>query len=158
MTDLVRIGNNVHSHNSCSWKFDLVPYDGINAFDFDEKRERKIVYAAKKSGTPLGWTAGKYSVPPVRLVMVRESATRLLQQMTLKGLGSYGDAEFNITLSIAEPLKLPITHVFDPCCIVGKKNTTAEGVEELLTEFEIACLKITENGMRLWSVLRELPL
>lgn len=158
MSDLIRINNTVYSHNSCAWKFDAIPYDGIQGFDFEQKRERKIVYGARKSGRPIGWTAGKYSVPPIRLVMLKASGDRLTTQMTTKGLGSYGDAEFNITLQAVEPGGVPITTICEPCCITGKKDTTAEGVEELLTEFEIACLAITENGKRLWSVLRELPL
>ncbi len=158
MTDILRINNTIYSHNSCSFKIDAAPYTGITSFDYEQKRERKIVYGARKSGTPLGWTSGKYTVPPIRLVMLKDSADKLTTFLSLKGLGSYGDAEFNITLQAVEPGQLPITVVCDPCCITGKKDTTAEGIEELLTELEIACLKITENGKRLWSLVRELPL
>jgi len=158
MSDIIRLNNTIYSHGSCQWKFDATPYDGINSFDFEEKRTRKVVYAARKAQRPVGWTQGKYEVPPLKLVMLKESGNRLLTQMTLKGLGSYGDAEFNITMQCIEPGNVPITHVFDPVCITGVKDTTAEGIDELMTEFELACLSITRNGMRLWSVLRSLGL
>lgn len=158
MTDQIRLNNTVFSHQSCQWKLDAIPYDGILSMDFEEKRERKIVYAAKKAGRPIGWTAGKYTVPPIKLVMLKASGHRLLQQMTVKGLGSYGDAEFNMTMQNIEPGNVPITHVFEPVCITGVKDGTAEGVEELTLEFEMACLSITRDGMRLWSVLRSLGL
>lgn len=158
MTDVIRLNNTVFSHQSCAWRFDAIPYDGILSFDFEDKRERKIVYGAKRSGRPIGWTAGKYTVPPLKLVMLRDSADRLMTQMTAKGLGSFGDAEFNITLQYIELPAPPVTISFEPCCITGIKESTAEGIEELTTELEIACLSITRNAKRLWSVVRSLGL
>ena len=158
MTDLIRINNTILSWNSTSFKFDGVPYNGILGFDYDQKRERKVVHAAKRDGRPLGKTAGKYTVPTMTLTMLRDSADKLTTQMTLKGLGSYGDAEFIVIAQYIEPLQLPVTVICTGCTIDGEKDSNQEGVDELTTEFTIGCLEVIKNGKRLASVIRALPL
>jgi hypothetical protein len=158
MTDIVRINNTILSWNSCSFKFDGIPYNGITGFDYDQKRERKVVHAAKRDGRPLGKTSGKYTVPTCTLTMLRDSADKLTTYLTAKGLGSYGDAEFTLIAQYVEPGQPPITVIATACTIDGEKDTNQEGVDELVTEFTIGTLEIIKNGKRLASVLRSVPL
>lgn len=158
MPDVIRVNHTLYSWPSCSFKIDSQPFEGIVELNYEQKRERKVVYAAKRDGRPLGKTAGKYSVPSLTLKMLRDSADALTTYLSAKGLGSYGDPEFGMMLQVAEPVvgALPITVLMETCTIDGKKDAHAEGIDELVTEFEIGCLQLTENGKRLWSVIRSL--
>lgn len=158
MTDIVRVNNTILSWNSFSWKADGIPYNGILGFDFEHKRERKVVHAAKRDGRPLGKTSGKYTVPTCTLTMLRDSADKFTSYLTLKGLGSYGDAEFNFICQFIEPLQPPITVIGRGCTIDGEKDTNQEGIDELVTEFTIGCLELIKNGKSLASVVRAVPL
>jgi hypothetical protein len=159
MTDLLRVNSTILSWTSCMFRFDGIPYNGILEFNYEEKRERKVVHAARRDGRPLGKTAGKYSVPSMSLKMLRDSADKLTDYLTIKGLGSYGDAEFMISVQYVEPVPgaIPITVLCETCTIDGVKDSNAEGTDELATEFEIGCLQLTKNGKRLWSVVRSIP-
>ena len=156
--DVVRINNTIYSWTSCRFLISSLPWTGLVAVDFEQKRERKIVYAAKQNGTPLGWTAGKYSVPSFSMKFLKDSFNALTDQLTIQGLGSYGDAEWNFLLQVVEPTigALPITHIGDPCVILGHKDAHEEGIDELVVEVDIACLAMTTNGKRLWSAVRSL--
>lgn len=129
--------------------------------DYEQKRERKIVYAARQQGTPLGWTAGKYSVPTFSMKFLRDSYDRLTDYLTTGGLispgnGSYGDAEWTFMLQTAEPTvgSTPITRRASPVVIIGEKESHEEGIDELVTEVELACLAMVVNGKQLWSAQR----
>lgn len=158
MTDLIRVNTTLLSWNSLSFKVDGIPFNGLLAFDYEQKRERKVVYAAKKDGTPLGKTSGKYSVPSCALTMLRDSYDKLTTYLTGKGLGSYGDAEFSFTVSYVEPGQLPITILGYGCTIDGDKDSNAEGTDEATTEVEIGCLRLLRNGKSLASLVRAIPL
>lgn len=159
MTDLVRINGVPFSWASSIFKVDGFPYKGILEFNYEQKRERKVVYGARRDGVPLGKTPGKYSVPSMSLKMLKGSADILTTYLTAKGLGSYGDASFVFIMQCIEPdpLATPLNVVCESCTIDGKKDSAAEGIDELVTEFEIGCLQLTENAKRLWSVVRGLP-
>ncbi|MDQ2782608.1 MAG: hypothetical protein M3Y26_08775 [Actinomycetota bacterium] len=156
--DLIRINNTLLSWSSCSFKLDGQGINGISDFAYEQKRERKIVYAAKKNGKPMGRTAGKFSVPSVSMKVLRDTAEFITNYLTLKGLGSYGDAEFTLTAQYIEPVpgSLPIIVVLEGCTIDGEKDGNSEGTDELVTEFEIGCLSISKNGKSLASIVRGL--
>ena len=163
MPDIVRINSTIYSWTSCRFLIDAQPWTGIVAVDYEQKRERKIVYAARQSGQPLGWTSGKYSVPSFSIKMIRDSADQLRQYLTLggsinPGLGSYGDAEWTLTIQTTEPVigALPITRIAYPVTVIGEKESHEEGIDELVTEFELACLQMTVNGAQLWSAVRSI--
>lgn len=160
MTDLLirRINNTILSWNSCAFKADLDPFEGIVEFDYEQARERKIVHGMRRDGTPLGKTSGKYSVKNVMLKMLRDSADVFTDYLTVKGLGSYGDAEFTLTCEYFEPGHKPIIVIVEGCTIDGEKDGNVEGTDELATEFLVGALTLTKNGKRLWSVQRELTL
>lgn len=163
MTDIVqtRLNGSPYSAASCSWNIALAPYVGITALNYEDKRERKLVYASRKAGTPLGMTAGKYSVGAVSITMLRSSFDILSTGLTILGLGSFGDAVFPIVATYSEPAAqlqgvAPIVVMIDGCRITGVKESFAEGFDELLTDVEIMAMSITRNGKRLWSLVNGL--
>lgn len=160
MTDIIRVNNTILSWNSFSLKVDGIPWNGILGFDYEQKRERKVVYGARRDGRALGKTSGKYSVPTCTLTMLRDSWDKLSTYLTAKGLGSYGDAEFVFASQYIEPVpgSLPITVIGTGCTIDGEKDTNQEGIDELVTELTIGCLSIIKNGKTLASLVRGVPL
>lgn len=159
MTDIVRVNNIIYSWTSCRWAFDLIPYNGIVSVDYEEKRNRKIVWGANRSGTPLGITSGKYEPGMLNVRMLRDSFDKLTTFFTAKGLGSYGDAEFAFTGQYVEPVPgaLPQTVLATSCYIVGVKDAQQEGIDELCTDVAIQPLGFVRNGKRLWSLVRAIP-
>lgn len=163
MPDILRVNNTNYSWTSCRFLIDAQPWEGLVSVDYEQKRERKIVYAARQSGTPLGWTSGKYSVPSFTMKFLRDSYNALTDYLSTgglinPGLGSYGDAEWSFMLQTVEPVvgAIPITRVGSPCTIIGEKESHEEGIDELVTEVEIACLSMRVNGKQLWSAARQL--
>jgi hypothetical protein len=160
VSDLVetRLNGTIYSATSCSWVIALAPYVGIVSLDYEEKRERKLVHASRRDGTPLGMTSGKYSVGSFSMTMLRSSFQRLAEQLTALGAGSYGDARFPVLATYSEPLASiagvkPIVIDIQGCAITGVKDSFAEGFEELLTEVQLSAISLTRNGLRLWSVV-----
>ena len=158
MTDILRINNLIVGWNSASFYIDgLDPYNGITSINYEQKRERKVVYGMRRDGTPLGKTSGKYSVPNVSITFLRDSYDKLTTYLTLKGLGSYGDAEFAFSLLYSEPKAGTIISIIGTgCTIDGEKDSQQEGTDELVTEVEIGCLSILRNGKPLYSLARNL--
>lgn len=152
----LRVNRTVYSWTSSRTRIDGAPYTGIVSIDYEQKRDVKVVWAERQDGTALGWTSGKYSVPAVTMKMLKTTSDSFTTQLTVKGLGSYGDAEFPLVVQCVEPLSgaQPLTAILAPCRVVGKKDAYEEGIDELLDEYTLACLAVTENGKRLWSAIR----
>lgn len=158
-----RLNNVRYSWQSCSLKVDGTPIfdEGVQSMDYEVKRERKTVWGARKDGGPIGRTAGKVTYGPVKLVTTREAADVFTSYLALKGLGSYGDAEFIITLQVSEPLvigsgpSIPIIVVISGCNTDSVKAANG-GDDESTTEFEIGCMNITENGKDIASLVRSI--
>lgn len=150
MSDFVRINDTILSESSCTFKFDGIPFVDVTALDYDQKRERKLVHTSLKSGKPRGKTSGKYSVGNFSFTMLRDSYDKLTDQLTIKGLGSYGDADFVFFAQYGEPGIKPITVIIDGCNIVADKEGMADG--EAVTEVTCMGMTLTRNGKRLWSV------
>jgi hypothetical protein len=158
MPDIVRINGTVLSWNSTLHKLDNEPYEGIVEFNLEQKRERKVVYAAKQNGTPLGDTAGKYSVSAASMKMLRDTAFAFKQHLAQQSANqrSYGDIPFTYLLQIDEPTAdgVPLKVLVTNCKIVGEKEAHAEGTDELVTEFELGGAMIaTVNDLTLWSAV-----
>lgn len=158
MGDVVRVNQTIYSWTSTAHLIDQQPYQGIVAVEYEQKRTRKRVYGARQQGTPLGFTSGKYEVPTFTMKFLKDSAETFTDYLNALGEGSYGDAMFNYLLQISEPdfADVPITVSIEGCMIEGRKSTYDEGIDELVDEFTIACLLVTENGKQLWSAVRSL--
>jgi hypothetical protein len=166
VTDIIRIQDKIYSWQSCSFLLEMIPYNGIKAFEVsDEAREREPVHVMKKDGRPVGKPSGKYKPPKIKLTMLRDSAREVMMQLTAlaltQGGGSYGSAEFSMQLQVAEPIPtgvgLPVdTTVAVGCTVDGVSETQDESTGELLTEFTIGTLGVSRNGMTLYDPTRAL--
>lgn len=163
MTDILetRLNSTPFSATSCGWLIAGAPFVGITALSYGQKRERKKVWGSRRDGTALGMTSGKYDVDNPSITMLRSSYQRLIELLTLPGLGSYGDAIFPIVATYSEPQASlagvpPIVVLIEGCRIVSEKDSYAEGIDEQVTELELAAMSVTRNGLRLWSVVNGL--
>lgn len=159
----IRINNTIYSWLSTRFLIGPLPYVGIRAVDYEVTRERKKVRAARQDGTPLGWTAGVYDVKSLKLKMLKDTAAAFRTDCAtiLGGLGSVGDAEFPIGVQTVEQAvqalgMLPLTLTFSPCTVVCERESREEGNDEILVEFDLACLQCEENGLGLWSLQRSI--
>ncbi len=159
MTDIVRINDTPYSWTSCRFTFDLQPYIGLKDVTYEETRERKLVHGARRNGKPLGMTSGKYQVGQFSFQILPESWDILTTYLTLKGLGSYGDASFAFGAQYVEPVigAIPMTTLITGCKVTGVKSAHAEGTDELVKEITCMALDLTENGKMLWSLARSIP-
>lgn len=157
MTDKIRLSSNIHSWESCIFKVDEAPFEGLTSVKLSQKRERKLVYGMKRNGKPIGKTAGKYIPGLITISMLRDSYEIMTSFMSLKGLGSYGDAECSLFVQYVEPLSPPITIIGSGCTIEEETDDNKEGVDELTTEVSFLPTSITRNGKALWSLQRSIP-
>lgn len=167
MSDLVRIGSTLHSWNSQSFKIDGLPYNGVLSVDYEDKRTRKRVYGAKRDGVALGFTSGKSEPGPFVMKMLADSAQVMLNQLAIKGLGSYGDAEdILISIQVFEPppslpglaLAPSLLIIASGCRVAGVKDSSAEGIDEKVSEVSFDTLRVLRNGLQISSLTRAVPL
>lgn len=153
--EFIRINDVVYSWTSTAVTVNGIPQRGVVEINYEQKRERKVVYASRQDGRPVGKTSGKYSITST-MKMLKDTGDGLTTDLTVIGLGSYGDASSIITIHAIEPVvgNLPLIAVLTGVTIDGKKDAHAEGIDELLTEFELGVLDCTENGKVLWSRAR----
>lgn len=160
MSDIVqtRLNGTIYSATSCSWFIAGTPYIGILDFNISQKRETKLVYAGRRDGTPLGMPSGKYSVDGLSMKMLTSSYQILIAQLSVLGLGSYGDAEFPIVATYSEPRAQvqgvqPIVIDISGARITSEKDSRSEGIDESVTEIEMMALSATRNGLKLYSLV-----
>jgi hypothetical protein len=164
----VRINQRTYAWGSSIFQMDGLGIEGIVAVDFEEKLEIAVVHAAKQSGRPVAFAGnGKYTVPAFKIRMLKDTWSVVQQAMGLgpiglmlgsPGLGSFGDPLWTFSMQAVEPIvgMVPITAVFTPCKITGRREAREEGIKELVTELDIATLSMVENGIPFWSVVRDL--
>jgi hypothetical protein len=143
--NLVRINRVPYSWTSCTHFFAGFPYKGIVASDFTDTREPVLVQDGQQDGVPIGMTSGLYKVDGVSFTLLRDSAAALLTDLTVLGLGSYGDAEFPYMLQLFEPtvsLSLPQTTMISGCRIVKVQDTQEKGSEALVTKIDCMAISI----------------
>lgn len=135
MSDFVRVNGNIMSWNSVGFYIAGLPTVGIKSVDYGEKRERKKVTGAVKSGVPLGKTAGKYEADKMKVTFIRSTWEQTIKPvLTALGRGSIGDANFPIQVQLFELGQLPITMTAQNCTVESIANPNAEGVDESITE------------------------
>ena len=163
MPDVIRINNVPYSWNSSSTKIDNFPWPGILEISYGQKLDIKTVYSQTQDGTPIGGTAGQYSAGPITIKMLRDSYNALTDYLSLRaplpGLGtgtpgSYGRTEFGLIAQVTDSFAIgaiPILLIASPCRIMEEKESQAVGVEELVSEVTLWCLKYSVNGKTLYS-------
>jgi hypothetical protein len=154
MPDITRVNDTIYSWNSCLHKIDNQPWVSIMEVNWEQKIDAKTIYAARPDGLPIGSTTGKWSLEGFTMKLLRDSADALTDYLCTKtGNRNYGRARFDYLLQATEPVPnaRPLIASATTCRIVGEKDAHAEGIDELVTEFTILCLRFTKNGKSLWS-------
>jgi hypothetical protein len=160
------LNGNILSSKSCQFFVDMIPRKGIVACNYKEKLDAENVYDDDRTGTPVGSTSGRYSVESFSLTLLRASWNSvgpipgLMQQLALKGLGSFGAARFAFIAEYSEPL-VPLSTVVDSlffCRITGVEDDYSEDIKALVTKLDLMCLAMTRNGVSLFDPKRALPL
>lgn len=158
MTDRIRVGDTIYSWYSQGFKVNGAPYSGVLSIDSEESKTPKLVYGAKRDGTALGMTTGRYEPKPCTIKMLSDSAQILLNTLGVQGLGSYGDAT-NIVISV-EVFEIsigpitPILWLISGCRLINVKDSSAEGADELATELTFQPMSYMRNGVRFASIAR----
>ena len=109
--EVFRIGGFMFSRTSVAVKVDGVPYTGIFDISGEESREGELVHGQRTDGTPLGITSGLYMPGPFTFSAYPDTAEQVLSQLSILGLGSFGNALFTLNLEIFESLTLPIINL-----------------------------------------------
>ena len=159
----LRVNNTTFAWASSILQIDGFGIEGFLSIDYEQKREVKVVHAARQSGLPVAWAGGgKYTVPSFKTKMLKDTWMVVKSYLAAggliaPGLGSYGDAQVSITLQAVDPtiLSPPLTLVASPARVVGDRESRAEGVDELVQEVDWSVLQLVENGIPLWSVVRQ---
>lgn len=164
--NLVRINTTPYSWTSCAFFCAGIPYKGFTAVNHKDSRESEIVWAGQQDGTPLGQTSGVYKVDSFTFTMLRDSANALMTDLTLLGLGSFGDARWVFMQQLFEPVILPSlpsppqSTIISDCKIVGVEEKQEQGSGKLVTDFTCSALYITRTysgvPLQLWSKIRTL--
>lgn len=162
---LVSLNGIPYSWTSTAHFFAGLPYKGVTAVNFKETREVKLVHAAQQDGVPVGTTSGLYRVENVSFTLLRDSAYALMADLSVLGLGSYGDAEFMYLLQLFEPVpgsippqvpSVPQSVTLAGCRITGVDEKQQVGSDELVTEFTVTARYVVRPVGTLWSAQRSL--
>jgi hypothetical protein len=159
MLDVLRINDATHSWNSCRFLIDVEPFKGILSIDFDEKRERKKVWAGRRDGLPVAKTAGKYDPGKIAVKFLADQWDLITDYLSAKGLGSYGDPEFTMAVESSEiaDLEVPVMiWLATGCTVENVKASFEEGVEESVVEVTLDPMQIVTNGKVLFSLARNI--
>lgn len=154
MPDITRVNDTIYSWNSTLHKIDNQPWSDIVAVDWEQKIDAKVVFTAKPSRRPRGSTTGKWTMEGFSIKLLRDSADAFTDYLCTKtGTRSYLRARFNYLLQVTEPFPgaRPLVASAVDCRVIGEKDATEEGIDELLTEYTLLCLNFSKNGKTLWS-------
>lgn len=159
MLEVFRVNDAIHSWNSCRHLIDVEPFSGVVSVDFNESRERKLVYGGRRDGLPLGMTTGKYDPGVVGVKYLSDQWDLVSTYLTEKGLGSIGDATFTHTIESSEggDVEVPVIITLATGCRVQKVHQAfEEGIEENLVEVELRVMQLVTNGKVLFSLARNI--
>lgn len=151
--DRIRFNDAPYSWHSSLFKVDNAPVSGIVGVNYEQRLDVTLIASGQQDAKPLGMSAGAYSVPGFTIRALRSSAAAIVAAIAAKSPDgrSYGVPFFNFIAQVSEAGQTPITASAAECRIVGKRDVFDESVDELVTEFTIAALRLTENGVRLWQ-------
>lgn len=158
--DAVRVNHSTWSWSSVAFHIDGQASEGLQEINWEDELEARVVPSNLQDGPPLGMSAGRYRVARLPMVLLRDSALALKNYLSAKaitqGVTSYGQATFDMSIQLSgqdSPNLTPTTTVFATCRIVGERPEQDVDTGVLVTEFQVACLLITEGVNSLWNAL-----
>jgi hypothetical protein len=135
--EIFRVSGFMFSRTSVSTLVDGVPYTGINEINVEESREGEYVYGQRTDGTPLGYTSGLYTPGAFTFKASVDSGEMICQQLSIPGLGSFGNYAFTFILEIFEnPLLPSLTLTINKVKIEKRKFAVGTDAAGLMYEFE----------------------
>lgn len=150
---ILRVNNRTFSAASCEFTADAFPYERIESIDFSRKRTREKVRGINRARGPIGRTNGDVEYGAVTVKFMLDSWDILKTKMTVKGAGSFGDAEIQLALKISEPFKKPVVIAFVDACFAEEKMTVGNDEKALYVDVTFDVMKISANGDSLESFL-----
>lgn len=166
MDALARINDAVYSWNSIVFRMGTFRTTGLVSIDFDDKITSQLQYTARRDGTPIGETAGKYEPGDSVLKFLLEAWTGGTTRFPLgiepfvlhDGVGSSGRTRIPIFLQwFEEATGQPVSVLLESARCIGRKIGSVEGVEGTVIETTFRPLNVRINGISLASSLRSVP-
>lgn len=136
--EILRISGFIFSRTSAQITIDGVPYTGfLEVGGLEEAREGELIHGQRTDGTPLGVTSGLYMPGPLTFKTEIATGEMICEQLTVKGLGSFGSALWTFIMEIFENPALPsLTIAATKCKIEKRKVGVPTDASALATEFE----------------------
>ena len=168
---MVRIGRKRFSWNSVKFRIGGIASERIRKIGFGEKVTDELVYCAKRDGTPIGLTAGKYEPDMLAITFLVDewlgtapTFNGIAQKLLALAGGTpltmgLSDIEHDVQLSLYEELVGAIDFSFPLVRPVSPKIDFSEGTtaSEIEVQFRVVN-PIQTNGMQVASVVRSLSI
>lgn len=151
MSDQARINGNQYDWASIELKVNGVPYYGVTAINFSQKRERGMFYGLGKHHAPRGRGRGQYSAE-ASLEMWAGSAEELREALD-DGTGNYGETIFDITVQYVEEgsNEKPVVVKLFSCVLAGEESSNSQGTDGLKETLPLSVMYITKNDRYLFK-------
>lgn len=147
-----QVGGLRFGYRSCLFTVDNFPVVGVVGVAVEQKRVRKTVGSRTPGARPLGRTTGLYSVPVLKIKMLREDSEVLAQYIgqkttSLAQFGAYGDQTFKFSAQCLEDTNpdATVTMLAEQCVITGRNSDYDKAVGALIEEFTIEALQVAES-------------
>jgi hypothetical protein len=105
--EVFRVGGFMFSRTSVQTLVDGVPYTGIVEVNGEEAREGEIVPGQRTDAPPLGITTGLFMPGAFTFKTYIDTGEMICEQLSVLGLGSFGNYQFPFILEIFENRLLP---------------------------------------------------
>lgn len=153
MSDQIEVNGSQFSWGSIEVKLDGEVFTGFTKIAYGDSRERTKAYGMGRHHAPRGRSRGKYATDPVQLTGWKGSVQTLREALASKSAdgNSYGDVEFEITVSYIEADETPMLVEIRRCVWAKSAASNEEGPDPLSEEIEIDCMFIVRNGKTLYE-------
>lgn len=158
MSDLLRINGSVYSWGSMRVLLGGVPYIGITAISYSDKRERQKAYGMAPHQGPIGSTRGKYTAENAKLTVFAHTARDIQAQLATLSLNqlSTGNTRIPIVIQKIEADLLVDMATLNGCALSGISDEYAEGPDAMMVDLEFDVMAIYRNKRTLFDSTRGL--
>ena len=153
MSDQKRVNGNLYSKASCTLKVAGEIFEGWDAVEFGDKRERAYAFGAGKHGGPRGKTKGRYTPDLLVVTFQTDSAAACRTSLAAKAPDgvSYGEASVLITLTIDEPgLGVQLLE-FEDCTLAEDSASVEDSAEHVAEKLSFMPMRVRRNGNSLFD-------
>ena len=153
MADPIRVNNNQFAWGSIILKINGERFRGFTEITFGDKRERVKAYGSARHHAPMGRSAGKYTVDPVKIVGWKGAvqAARAAIAVGSEDGKSYGNVEIEVVVQYVDTGEEPMTVEIERCVWASNSTGDTESPDPLKEEFELDPMLIRRNGLTLYD-------